>query len=221
MWTRNVVWVAVAVALLGGCGGEDEGSENPGGTGGGGAGGASGAAGTGGTGGGGTGGTGGGGAGGTGGTGGITIPECPMEPGPAMCGTNACTAVQPGLLCLKTCCAADGTCGTTNATNPMCISSANTTLCPNEMVGGQAVTGCCVDEATNECGITNIFPIGPPCVGRTSSTLAMLGTMLDAKNCDGTPVMGGAGGAGGMGGAGGGGMGGEGGMGGADPDAGM
>jgi hypothetical protein len=145
-----------------------------------------------------------------------------MEPGPAMCGTNACTAIEPTALCIKTCCTADNMCGTKNTIAPTCmVPPVNNSMCPDETIGGTPVAGCCVSEMTNECGINNILGVGPACVGRTSPLLATFGAMLEAKTCDGSAVMGGAGGAGGMGGTGGGGMGGEGGMGGGDPDAGM
>jgi len=154
--------------------------------------------------------------GGTGGAGGFMIPECPMEPGPAMCGTEACESVAAGLLCIKTCCTTDNLCGTKNNLNPTCMETVeNTSMCPNETILGQMTPGCCV-EGSNDCGIVNVLTGDPPCYRRQDVPLAPLSPL----HCDGTPVMaGGAGGAGGMGGMGG--MGGEGGMGGADPDAGM
>lgn len=205
MWMRNLVWAAVVVGLVAGCGGDEEDS-NSGGTGGGGAGGAGGAAGTAGTsggvgGGGGAGGTAGtvsGGAGGMGGAGGgFMIPECSPEPGPSMCGTNACPTTTAGVVCLKNCCTADMQCGLSSTALTTCTIP-NPGMCPAAMVFGQAATPCCV-AGTNTCGVLNTLLGDPPCVAREDVPAAG----LQPANCDGTPVAMPDGG-GGMGGAGGG-----------------
>jgi hypothetical protein len=133
--------------------------------------------------------------------------SCPADPGITMCGSETCGAVDPTLAmgCYQTCCTTDMKCGTTNPLlmTPCNVVTENTSMCPNEMIQGMMVPGCCVDEATNECGIMNTLGIGEPCVGRTSQVLQFIAPGLAPKNCDGTPVMEGDGGAG-MGGAGGG-----------------
>jgi hypothetical protein len=210
MWTRNLVWAAVVVGLLAGCGGDEEDS-NSGGTGGvgGGTGGASGVGGaTGGTGGAGgaggtTGGTGGMVSGGTGGGGGLMIPECDPTPGPAMCGTNACPMTTAGVVCLKNCCTTDNQCGLSSTALTTCTVP-NAGMCPPATVFGQMATPCCV-AGTNTCGVLNTLLGDPPCVAREDVPAAG----LEPANCDGTPVMTTDGGAG------------MGGMGGGDPDAGM
>jgi len=198
MWTRNVVWVAAVVALVGACGGEDEDSgNNPGGTGGSGGGAAGMMAATGGmTATGGTSGAGGSGGvvGGMGGSGGFMLPECSMEPGPSMCGTNACTAVMPGAICNKTCCTADNKCGLTSSINPMCIEAIDAQMCQPATILGQMTPACCV-PGTNTCGVVNTLTGDPPCVARAMVPLAN----LPPANCDGTPVMMTTGGTGGMG----------------------
>lgn len=140
---------------------------------------------------------------------------CPADPGTTMCGTAACPMVPASLsaICVQTCCTATSECGTKNAAMAAeCAAPVgNTTMCPNEMIMGNMVSGCCMPNS-NECGIVNI--IGDmSCVPRTSPVLAIFGAMLEAKNCDGTPVMMMGTGGMGMNGTGGMGMNGTGGMG--------
>jgi hypothetical protein len=203
MWCKRIFCGVVCVLAVG-CGGggddDDSGSTGTGGAAAFGTGGSSGVA------------TGTGGSTMTGagtGTGGMGVPMCPADPGPSMCGSEACTAPTgaQATACFKTCCTSDGKCGTHNAlldtSGSMCIAaSTNDTMCPNEMIFGQTAQGCCVMN-TNDCGIYDTLT-GMGCLSRTSPILARF-AMLKPANCDGTPAM--MTGTGGMSGAGTGGMG--------------
>jgi hypothetical protein len=188
MWCKRI-FCAVVCVLAVGCGGSGDDDD-------------SGSVGTGGATALGTGGSTGGAATGTGGstttaagtgTGGMGVPMCPAEPGPSMCGSEACTAPSgaQAMACFKTCCTADGKCGTHNAlldaSGSMCIPAyTNDTMCPNETIFGQTAQGCCVMNS-NDCGIYDTLT-GMGCLSRTSPILSRL-AMLAPAHCDGTPVM--------------------------------
>jgi hypothetical protein len=115
---------------------------------------------------------------------------CPDDPGITSCGAESCPAVSEQLtrICTQTCCTADMRCGTHNAAlDTECTPPfTNDTMCPDEMIAGTMVAGCCV-EGTNSCGIFDPV-LGMGCLARDDFRLRLI-AQLAPMNCDGTPVM--------------------------------
>ncbi|MDD9935008.1 MAG: hypothetical protein OXT09_15460 [Myxococcales bacterium] len=87
------------------------------------------------------------------------------------------------------CCTPTDTCGTVNMTlggaGAACMEmTVNTTMCPDEVIMGNNVPGCCIME-TNACGVTDILTGSGSCVARDDPLLSVL-AQLTPINCDGT-----------------------------------
>jgi hypothetical protein len=118
---------------------------------------------------------------------------------PMICGeqmdTTACgpcpeVAANLAMICVQACCTADGQCGTLNNNAALPGTCAppieNNSMCPNEVILGTDVPGCCV-EGTNTCGVVDLIGIaGGGCVDRAQASVL---SPLAPLNCDGTPVM--------------------------------
>ncbi|MDH5671147.1 MAG: hypothetical protein OEZ06_03300 [Myxococcales bacterium] len=125
------------------------------------------------------------------GTGATEMPMlmCPADQGITSCGGAACAPVEANLamICIQTCCTDTGACGQFNAASgEACrdVSGGSGHQCPDEMILGSSVPGCCVD-GSNSCGVLDLTGLlGGGCIERSMAAIVAPG--ITALNCDGT-----------------------------------